>query len=169
MHTINLEELNIQDKVIHVSRVAKVVKGGRRFGFSALVAVGDPDANYVGIGLGKAKEVPEAIRKGTEQAKKNLVRVKIHKNTIPHEQYGKDGAGYVFMKPAPEGTGIIAGGAMRAIFELSGIKNVYAKSIGSSNPHNVANATIKCITSFFYKGELMRRRNRATASDNSIL
>jgi SSU ribosomal protein S5P len=119
---LNAEDLNIKDKVIHISRVAKVVKGGRRFGFSALVVAGDPDANYVGIGLGKAKEVPEAIRKGTEQAKKNLIRVKVHKNSIPHEQYGKSGAGYVFMKPAPEGTGIIAGGAMRAIFELSGVK-----------------------------------------------
>ncbi len=160
MDRLNAEDLNIKDKVINISRVAKVVKGGRRFGFSALVVAGDPDANYVGIGLGKAKEVPEAIRKGTEQAKKNLIRVKVHKNSIPHEQYGKSGAGYVFMKPAPEGTGIIAGGAMRAIFELSGVKNVYAKSIGSSNPHNVANATLKCISSFFYKGELNKRRNK---------
>ncbi len=158
MEKLSVEDLDIKDKVIHISRVAKVVKGGRRFGFSALVVAGDPDANFVGIGLGKAKEVPEAIRKGTEQAKKNLIKVKVHKNSIPHEQYGKSGAGYVFMKPAPEGTGIIAGGAMRAIFELSGIKNVYAKSIGSSNPHNVANATLKCISSFFYKGELDKIR-----------
>jgi len=157
---LSVEDLNIQDKVIHISRVAKVVKGGRRFGFSALVVAGDPDANFVGVGLGKAKEVPEAIRKGTEQAKKNLIRVKVHKNTIPHEQYGKSGAGYVFMKPAPEGTGIIAGGAMRAILELSGIRNVYAKSIGSSNPHNVANATLECISSLFFKGELIKRRRR---------
>ncbi len=164
MQKLSVEGLNIQDKVIHVSRVAKVVKGGRRFGFSALVVVGDPDANFVGIGLGKAKEVPEAIRKGSEQAKKNMIRVKVHKNTIPHEQYGKDGAGYVFMKPAPEGTGIIAGGAMRAIFELSGIKNVYAKSIGSSNPHNVANATLKCISSFYFKGELLKRRKNKSLS-----
>lgn len=166
MDKVKVEELNIKDKVIHISRVAKVVKGGRRFGFSALVVAGDPDSNFVGIGLGKAKEVPEAIRKGTEQAKKNLVRVKVHKNTIPHEQYGKSGAGYVFMKPAPEGTGIIAGGAMRAIFELSGVRNVYAKSIGSSNPHNVANATLKCISSFFYKGELSKRRKKISESDN---
>ncbi|MHB1546520.1 MAG: 30S ribosomal protein S5 [bacterium] len=161
MEKLNVEDLNIKDKVIHISRVAKVVKGGRRFGFSALVVAGDPDANFVGIGLGKAKEVPEAIRKGTEQAKKNLIRVKVHNNSIPHEQYGKSGAGYVFMKPAPEGTGIIAGGAMRAIFELSGVRNVYAKSIGSSNPHNVANATLKCISSFFYKGELVKRRKKS--------
>ncbi len=161
MDKLKVEDLNIKDKVIHISRVAKVVKGGRRFGFSALVVAGDPDSNFVGIGLGKAKEVPEAIRKGTEQAKKNLMRVKVHKNTIPHEQYGKSGAGYVFMKPAPEGTGIIAGGAMRAIFELSGVRNVYAKSIGSSNPHNVANATLKCISSFFYKGELVKRRKKS--------
>jgi small subunit ribosomal protein S5 len=161
LEKLNVEDLNIKDKVIHISRVAKVVKGGRRFGFSALVVAGDPDANFVGIGLGKAKEVPEAIRKGTEQAKKNLIRVKVHKNSIPHEQYGKSGAGYVFMKPAPEGTGIIAGGAMRAIFELSGVRNVYAKSIGSSNPHNVANATLKCISSFFYKGELVKRRKKS--------
>ncbi len=161
MDNLSIGDLNIKDKVIHISRVAKVVKGGRRFGFSALVVAGDPDANYVGIGLGKAKEVPEAIRKGTEQAKKNLIRVKVHKNSIPHEQYGKSGAGYVFMKPAPEGTGIIAGGAMRAIFELSGVRNVYAKSIGSSNPHNVANATLKCISSFFYKGELYKRRKKS--------
>ncbi|MHB1660489.1 MAG: 30S ribosomal protein S5 [bacterium] len=160
MEKLSAEDLNIKDKVIHISRVAKVVKGGRRFGFSALVVAGDPDANFVGIGLGKAKEVPEAIRKGTEQAKKNLIKVKVHKNSIPHEQYGKSGAGYVFMKPAPEGTGIIAGGAMRAIFELSGVRNVYAKSIGSSNPHNVANATLKCISSFFYKGELSKRRKK---------
>jgi len=161
LEKLSVEDLNIKDKVIHISRVAKVVKGGRRFGFSALVVAGDPDANFVGIGLGKAKEVPEAIRKGTEQAKKNLIRVKVHKNSIPHEQYGKSGAGYVFMKPAPEGTGIIAGGAMRAIFELSGVRNVYAKSIGSSNPHNVANATLKCISSFFYKGELAKRRKKS--------
>jgi len=160
LEKLSAEDLNIKDKVIHISRVAKVVKGGRRFGFSALVVAGDPDANFVGIGLGKAKEVPEAIRKGTEQAKKNLIKVKVHKNSIPHEQYGKSGAGYVFMKPAPEGTGIIAGGAMRAIFELSGVRNVYAKSIGSSNPHNVANATLKCISSFFYKGELGKRRKK---------
>lgn len=158
MQKLNIKNLNFQDKVIHISRVAKVVKGGRRFGFSALVAIGDPDASYVGIGLGKAKEVPEAIRKASEQAKKNLMKVKIFKNSIPHEQYGKAGAGYVFMKPAPEGTGIIAGGAMRAIFELCGIKNIYAKSIGSSNPHNVARATIKCLSSLYYKNELLKRR-----------
>jgi small subunit ribosomal protein S5 len=158
LQRINTQDLNFQDKVIHISRVAKVVKGGRRFGFSALVAVGDPDTGYVGIGLGKAKEVPEAIRKASEQAKKNLLKVRVFKNSIPHEQYGKAGAGYVFMKPAPEGTGIIAGGAMRAIFELCGVKNVYAKSIGSSNPHNVARATMKCLSSLYYKNELLKRR-----------
>ncbi len=158
MERLNDRDLNLQDKVIHISRVAKVVKGGRRFGFSAIVAIGDPQAGYVGIGLGKAKEVPEAIRKGSEQAKKNLLKVRIYKNSIPHEHYGKAGAGYVFMKPAPEGTGIIAGGAMRTIFELGGIKNVYAKSIGSSNPHNVARATMKCLSSMYFKNELINRR-----------
>ncbi len=137
-----VNKLELVDKVVSIRRVAKVVKGGRRFSFSALVVVGD-QSGHVGYGMGKANQVPEAIRKGVENAKKNLIEVPIINNTIPFFVKGVYGAGKVILRPAPEGTGVIAGGAVRAVVESSGIKNVNAKCLGSSNPHNVIKATMR--------------------------
>lgn len=141
---VKSSEIEFKDRLVSINRVTKVTKGGRTFSFSAIVVVGNEDG-VVGYGLGKAKEVTSAISKGIEDAKKNLIKVPILKGTLPHEQYGKYGGARVFLKPAAPGTGVIAGGAMRAVLDSVGVKNVLAKSKGSSNPHNVVKATLDAL------------------------
>ncbi len=154
---IDPASLQLKDQVVSINRVTKVVKGGKNLSFSALVVVGDPDQGIVGYGMGKAKEVPSAIRKGIEVAKKNLKKIHLFNATIPHRIVGRFGAGSVLLKPAPEGTGVIAGGPVRAVLQSAGVQNVFTKSLGTTNPHNVVKATMAGLVQ-------LRERKQAASS-----
>jgi small subunit ribosomal protein S5 len=164
---IDPEGLNLKDKVVYINRVAKVVKGGRRFSFTALVVVGDGDGT-VGIGKGKAAEVPEAIRKAVEQAKKSLLRFPLKEGTIPHRIIGRFGSGTVVINPAVKGTGIIAGGAVRAVLEVGGVQNVVAKSIRSHNPFNSVKATLNGLSSLKDPDAVMKLRGKAEEESQEV-
>ena len=154
---VKASESELKEKLVNLNRVAKVTKGGRTFSFAAIVVVGD-GAGTVGHGLGKARDVSESIAKAVDDAKKNLIKVPILNGTIPHEQKGKYGAGKVLIKPAADGTGVIAGGAMRAVLEIAGVQNVLAKSMGSSNPHNVVKATVDALKKLRSPMDIARAR-----------
>ncbi len=158
--SIEQSDLNLTDEVVEINRVTKVVKGGKNLSFSALVVVGDPEKHVVGYANGKAKEVPSAIRKGIEKAKKNLIQVNVLGPTIPHEVLGVFGAGRVLLKPAREGKGKIAGGAVRKVIEAAGIQNVLTKCIGSRNPHNVIKATFDGLSQLRSREEIARLRGK---------
>jgi small subunit ribosomal protein S5 len=159
LQRIDASTLDLKEKVVNIGRVTKVVKGGRNFRFAALVVVGDENG-YVGSGMGKAAEIPDAIRKGIEDAKKNLIKVPLVETTIPHQIIGEYGAGVVLMKPAGQGTGVIAGGPVRAVLELAGIHDIRTKSLGSSNPTNMVNATIKGLSQLTTVEEVAKRRGK---------
>jgi small subunit ribosomal protein S5 len=158
---LDANQYNLKDQVVSINRVTKVVKGGKNMSFAALVVVGDAASGVVGYGSGKAKEVPQAIRKGIEAAKKNLVRINLTDTTIPHQVLGRYGSGHVLLKPAPEGTGVIAGGAVRAVISACGIPNVLTKSIGRRNAHNVVKATIVALESLRDRNQVAEMRGLA--------
>ena len=157
---VDPQALNLKENVVAINRVTKVVKGGKNMSFSALVVVGDAQARVVGFGVGKAKEVPQANRKGIESAKKNLVKVNLTETTIPHQVLGRFGSGQVLLKPAPEGTGVIAGGAVRAVMTSVGVQNVLTKSLGSPNPHNVVKATFDALVQLRDRAEVALMRGK---------
>jgi small subunit ribosomal protein S5 len=154
-------QFNLKDQVVSINRVTKVVKGGKNMSFAALVVVGDPGEGVVGYGSGKAKEVPQAIRKAIESAKKNLIKANLTQTSIPHVSLGKFGSGQVLLKPAPEGTGVIAGGAVRAVMTSAGIQNVLTKSIGTTNPHNVIKATFDALSKLRDRREVASNRGKS--------
>src|SRR5450432_3236165 len=157
---LDANSFQLKDQVVAINRVTKVVKGGKNLSFAALVVVGDPSAGVVGYGSGKAKEVPQAIRKAIESAKKNLVKVNLTSTTIPHQVLGRYGSGHVLLKPAPEGTGVIAGGAVRAVMTSVGIQNVLTKSLGTANPHNVIKATFDALVQLRDRAEVAAARGK---------
>ena len=161
---IDAAALQLKDQVVSINRVTKVVKGGKNLSFSALVVVGDPGQGIVGYGMGKAKEVPAAIRKGIEVAKKNLKKINLYKTTVPHEVLGHYGAGRVLLKPAPEGTGVIAGGPVRAVLECIGIRDILTKSLGSTNPHNMVRAAMDGLQQLTTVEQIARERGIETSA-----